>query len=135
MELNKDCIRDVLIKCEELLVMDDDGKTNHLSISNLSEALPDYDVATIRYTVIKMEEAGLLKVSTTRADNLSYIFVYDITYEGHELLDKIKEDNNWKTIKSYAAKVGSFSLSVLQQIAINMFTKKIDNIIWGKHGK
>ena len=82
-----------------------------------------------------MEEAGLLKFSTTRADNISYILVYDITYEGHELLDKIKEENNWKTIKSYAAKVGSFSLSVLQQIAINMFTKKIDNIIWGKHGK
>lgn len=129
MELNKDCIRDVLIKCEELLVMDDDGKTNHLSISNLSEALPDYDVATIRYTVIKMEEAGLLKVSTTRADNLSYIFVYDITYEGHELLDKIKEDNNWKTIKSYAAKVGSFSISVLQQVAANLITNKTNNLM------
>ena len=135
MELNKDCIRDVLIKCEELLVMDDDGKMNHLSILDLKKALPNYREATIRHTVGKMEEAGLLKFSTTRADNISYILVYDITYEGHELLDKIKEENNWKTIKSYAAKVGSFSLSVLQQIAINMFTKKIDNIIWGKHGK
>ena len=77
----------------------------------------------------------MIKLSITISHNLSYIFVYDITYEGHELLDKIKEDNNWKTIKSYAAKVGSFSLSVLQQIAINMFTKNIDSIIWDKHGK
>ena len=68
MELNKDCIRDVLIKCEELLVMDDDGKMNHLSISNLSKALPNYDVATIRYTVIKIEE-GVVMNGTLEMDN------------------------------------------------------------------
>lgn len=35
MELNKDCVRDVLLSCEELLKMDEEGYMNSLSHEEL----------------------------------------------------------------------------------------------------
>ena len=56
MELNKDCVRDILLKCEELLQMNDDGTMNTLQSIDLNEVLPNYDLSVIKYSVLKMEK-------------------------------------------------------------------------------
>ena len=61
LELNKDCVRDILLKCEELLQMNDDGTMNTLQSGDLKEVLPDYDLSVIKYSVLKMDEADLIK--------------------------------------------------------------------------
>lgn len=48
LELNKDCVRDILLKCEELLQMNDDGTMNTLQSGDLKEVLPDYDLSVIK---------------------------------------------------------------------------------------
>ncbi len=131
MELNKDCVRDILIKCESLLVMNDDGTMNTINSNVLSEVLPNYDISTLKYSVLKMEEANLLNAIIPKADGsliLEFIII-DITYQGHEFLENIKEDKNWRKIKDIAKKVGASSINVMTQIAVSVITNQINNYI------
>lgn len=131
MELNKDCVRDILLKCEELLQMNDDGTMNILQSNELKEALPHYDLSVIKYSVLKMKESQLIDVKINAFYNslVSDFLIYDITYFGHEFLDRIKDDNNWNKVKDVAKKVGSSSIDVLLQIATGVLTNKINNCI------
>ena len=47
MELNKDCVRDVLLSCEEMLKMDEEGYMNSLSHEELEQVLPNYKTEDI----------------------------------------------------------------------------------------
>lgn len=131
MELNKDCVRDILIKCEELLEMDADGSMNFLKANDLNTALPDYDLSVIKYSILKMKEADLINVKIISLDNclVSDFLLSDITYFGHEFLEQIKDDNNWRKVKDVAKKVGSSSIEILIQIATGVLTNKINNCI------
>lgn len=55
--------------------------------------------------------------------------IIDITYFGHEFIEQIKDDNNWKKVKDVAKKVGSSSIDILLQIATGVLTNKINNYI------
>ena len=104
MELNKDCVRDVLLSCEELLKIDEDGYMNSLSHEELGQALPNYKTEDIIYTVVKLKEAGFLDVKVTKAfgNILVDVRIYDITFNGHEFLNDIRDDKNWKKVKDIA---------------------------------
>ena len=131
MELNKDCVRDILLKCEELLQMNDDGTMNTLQSSNLHEVLPNYDLSVIKYSVLKMKEAELINAKIISYDDpmIGEFLIIDITYFGHEFIEQIKDDNNWKKVKDVAKKVGSSSIDILLQIATGVLTNKINNYI------
>ncbi len=56
-------------------------------------------------------EAGLLdgthdKFLENATEIPSYVFVEDVTWEGHNFIDAIREDNNWNKIKSYLSQQG-----------------------------
>ena len=131
MELNKDCVRDILLKCEELLQMNDDGTMNTLQSGDLKEVLPDYDLSVIKYSVLKMDEADLINARIISFDDsiVGEFLIFDITYFGHEFIEQIKDDNNWNKVKDVAKKVGSSSIDILLQIATGVLTNKINNCI------
>ena len=131
MELNKDCVRDILLKCEELLQMNDDGTMNTLQSGDLKEVLPDYDLSVIKYSVLKMDEADLINARIISFDDsiVGEFLIFDITYFGHEFIEQIKDDNNWNKVKDVAKKVGSSSIDILLQIATGVLTNKINNYI------
>lgn len=131
MELNKDCVRDILLKCEELLQMNDDGTMNVLQSGDLKEVLPDYDLSVIKYSVLKMDEADLINARIISFDDsiVGEFLIFDITYFGHEFIEQIKDDNNWNKVKDVAKKVGSSSIDILLQIATGVLTNKINNCI------
>lgn len=85
LELNKDCVRDILLKCEELLQMNDDGTMNTLQSGDLREVLPDYDLSVIKYSVLKMDEADLINAKIISFDDsiVGEFLIFDITYFGH----------------------------------------------------
>ena len=130
MELNKDCVRDILLKCEELLQMNDDGTMNTLQSGDLKEVLPDYDLSVIKYSVLKMDEADLINAKIISFDDsiVGEFLIFDITYFGHEFIEQIKDDNNWNKVKDVAKKVGSSSIDILLQIATGVLTNKIKSI-------
>lgn len=127
MKLNKDCVRDVLLSCEELLKMDEDGYMDSLSHEELGQALPNYKTEDIIYTVVKLKEAGFLDVKVTRASGniLVDVRIYDITFTGHEFLNDIRDDNNWKKVKEIAKSVGAFSINMIAQIAVGVIQTNI----------
>lgn len=127
MELNKDCVRDVLLSCEELLKMDEEGYMNSLSHEELEQVLPNYKTEDIIYTVVKLKEAGFLDVKVTRASGniLVDVRIYDITFIGHEFLNDIRDDNNWKKVKEIAKSVGAFSINMIAQIAVGVIQTNI----------
>lgn len=127
MELNKDCVRDVLLSCEELLKMDEEGYMNSLSHEELEQVLPNYKTEDIIYTVVKLKEAGFLDVKVTRASGniLVDVRIYDITFTGHEFLNDIRDDNNWKKVKEIAKSVGAFSINMIAQIAAGVIQTNI----------
>lgn len=127
MELNKDCVRDVLLSCEELLKIDEDGYMNSLSHEELGQVLPNYKTEDIIYTVVKLKEAGFLDVKVTRASGniLVDVRINDITFTGHEFLNDIRDDNNWKKVKEIAKSVGAFSINMIAQIAVGVIQTNI----------
>lgn len=127
MELNKDCVRDVLLSCEELLKMDEEGYMNSLSHEELEQVLPNYKTEDIIYTVVKLKEAGFLDVKVTRASGniLVDVRINDITFTGHEFLNDIRDDNNWKKVKAIAKSVGAFSINMIAQIAVGVIQTNI----------
>lgn len=127
MELNKDCVRDVLLSCEELLKMDEDGYMNSLPYEELGQALPNYKTEDIIYTVVKLKEAGFLDVKVIKAlgNILVDLRIYDITFNGHEFLNDIRDDDNWKKVKDIAKSVGAFSINMIAQIAVGVIQTNI----------
>lgn len=127
MELNKDCVRDVLLSCEELLKMDEEGYMNSLSHEELEQVLPNYKTEDIIYTVVKLKEAGFLDVKVTRASGniLVDVRINDITFTGHEFLNDIRDNDNWKKVKDIAKSVGAFSINMIAQIAVGVIQTNI----------
>lgn len=133
MELNKDCIRDVLLQCEKQLEMTDDGVMEPLNLEVLKKSLHNYTDATIKYTVKHLGEAGLLDARIDNAMGITVLdfYIFDITYSGHELLNNIKSNDNWNKIKNIASKIGTSSLNGLSKIAISIITSQINGLIDG----
>lgn len=131
MELNKDCVRDVLLSCEELLKMDEEGYMNSLSHEELEQVLPNYKTEDIIYTVVKLKEAGFLDVKVTRASGniLVDVRINDITFTGYEFLNDIRDDNNWKKVKEIAKSVGAFSINMIAQIAVGVIQTNISALM------
>lgn len=131
MELNKDCVRDVLLSCEELLKMDEEGYMNSLSHEELEQVLPNYKTEDIIYTVVKLQEAGFLDVKVTRASGniLVDVRINDITFTGHEFMNDIRDDDNWKKVKEIAKSVGAFSINMIAQIAVGVIQTNISALM------
>ncbi len=119
MKLNQDCIRDILLACEKLLVMNDDGTMNEISDRILCTHISNYDLATIKYTVKYLKETDLLSASIFEADMVAVLgfCIYDIKPLGHEFISNIRNDTIWNKVKDYSKKVGSTSIKSLINIA------------------
>lgn len=56
-------------------------------------------------------EAGLLtgshdKYQENTTEIPSFVFIQDVTWEGHNFIDAIREDTNWNKIKNYLVEQG-----------------------------
>lgn len=123
MKLNPDCVRDILLVVEQC------SFGQGLTLDSLHAQLPDYSEEDIWYTILKLDEAGFLNVTTVsilRMTMPGIKAVNDITYAGHEFLNSVRENRNWKTVKEVAAKAGSFSIHSLGVIAQSVVSTAIN---------
>lgn len=116
MRLNPDCIIDVLLAVEEntgyhtAMELDEDNYTQY-------QQLKKYKYEEVAYHLAQCNLSGYFADSAERIDG-SYI-ITDLSPKAHEFIANIRNDTNWKKIKEKALVVGSFSLSVLADIAKN----------------
>lgn len=137
MELNYNCVRDILIFLEhqEQYTFDSENHIIHVEtrLKTISEALPQYSENVIYYTLSRLDEAEFISITSKWASNsLRFCCVNYITYDGHEFLQKIKDDNIWKKTLGYAGKIGNFSLEMLARIATAAATAYFNQLFSGK---
>ena len=128
MRLNYDCIRDILFYLENNLNFDDGLRWPRVSMQDIFEGLSDrnYTLPDIAYSLLKMDEAGLIQGHAQSANNeLVFYIVSAITYDGHEFISKIRSDTVWKKTKGVLSKIGSASVSIISSVAAKVLTELI----------
>lgn len=123
MKLNPDCVRDILFVVEEVA----DGKCGaHFNFQEPSqyERLSKYSNDEIEYHVHQCEYTGYFTLVTWVLSGDCTVF--DLSPKGHQFLADIRSDTVWDKVKSKAAKIGTFSLNALTQIATAVVTELIN---------
>jgi hypothetical protein len=94
MKLDWDCIRAILIALEE--------KGDTASALRPNE-IDGFDQDTVSYTMRRLIEAGLINGNCIQpTDSSVRCFAFEMTFEGHELLEKMRSSTLWNKIKSAA---------------------------------
>lgn len=122
MRLNPDCIRAVLLEIEKqhTITQRHDGtmRKGSVSIYNLYNALLSFSNEDIFYAVYNLDQAGYLCVSIQWLNNVATeCEINHITYEGHEFLDRIRDEKRWAAIQRGMSAVASYSLSAINALA------------------
>ena len=112
MKLNIDCVRDILLICEEIPLND------YFSFNELSSRLKQYDKDELTYNCLKLKEANYLSVVTKTHDcKATVVRINDITFQGHEFLNNIRSSKILERSKNVASKIGATSLQAFTQIS------------------
>lgn len=123
MKLNPDCIRDILICIEENTTYNDEFVFHESEDKYLTE----YSIDVVQYHLRQCYHIGFF---TDYVENLvGDITIEDLSPLAHQFLADIRNENIWNKTKDTAAKVGSFSLNALMQIASNVVTNMINSAL------
>ena len=124
MKLNSDCVRDILIAIEDSTNFQEAINNNQLETLDV---INSYTSEEILYHLRQLSWAGLIQAFDCYADG-GYSILH-LSPKGHEFLNNIRSDENWNRTKSLASKVGSHSLSALQQIASGVISATINHYL------
>lgn len=113
MKLNIDCVRDVLLEFETFPI-------GCYFVESFKKSIEHYDQETVLYVLVKLTEADYI--------NADYHFndILDITFQGHEFLEKIRSDTVWnQKLKPVFLSVGSMSFDVISRVANSAITSLV----------
>lgn len=129
MKLNPDCVRDVLLYLEEHLEYSSETETstrikriNWSSLYDDDKLLLKYETNDIKYTIQKLFEAKYIDASISTGKEKGWLLcqIIDITWEGHEFLNKVRGQTIWEATKKQASKMGGLSVKTLGTIAMSV---------------
>lgn len=126
MQRDMELIRKILFVIEEKYV-DTALMGNDIQIEG-------YDTKSIAYHCALLHDAGLISdYKAQYAENELYLWgVGRLTWDGHELLDKIKSDTVWNKTKTMIKEKGiPFVLDAVKEIATAITTAMIQGAIRG----
>ena len=133
MKLNYDCIRDVLLYLENTLGYTDDMVAmthERLNIETVCSDLSTYSKEDVQYTIEKLYEAKYIRLVNITHNNQNYImkgYIDDITWDGFNFLNNIREKSIWEATKQGAKKVGAMSISAISMISFEIIKAIITN--------
>lgn len=123
MQLNPDCVRDILLSIESVTDYNTVWKYEKGKCSY--DFLSQYSHNEIVYHVTQCERANLItKPRVYNAHN--FIMISDLTPAGHQFLDFARSSTIWEKVKSTSKKIGVASLSSLLEIGINTIAEFIN---------
>src|SRR3972149_5572347 len=81
----------------------------------------EYSASTIQYHLRLLYEAGFLNCEpekSSTSDRVIRVHPFDLTWEGHEFLAKIKSSSAWEQVKAFImSKGGTLSVTLINQVA------------------
>ena len=118
-----DVIRKILLKLESL----DDIRSN---VDSRQFATENNISASMAYHHINMlRERGLVNATDTSSMDGHVMMANTMTWEGHELLDKMREPKLWNDIKSEATKRGiGLSFEAVGALFTKLLATAVTNI-------
>lgn len=130
MQLKAEIVRDVMLTLEKNIIINEDLETEEVELSQLRELLPDYSEPDLAYTVIKLKEADYITASIKNYDcRIAYCIIHSITYEGHEFLNSIRNENVWNDILKGVKSVGAFTLPIIRDLGTSLLKQQLSSII------
>ncbi len=135
MRLSSDLIRDTLITVEkELDHCTEDGifydnyglHWKHIYENEYMQKTYDFD--EVKYCLTILLEHGFIRAAVTRAQgNISFMDIDRMTWEGHEFLENIRDDNIWAKTKEKVKGIKSVSIQILSSVAAGVIKECITN--------
>lgn len=118
--------RDAELVRKLLLFFDDKLGPEYVKVPEI----PGYDDLTIKYHLVLLYDAGFLScepVKSSSSDRVIYVLPFDLTWAGHEFLDRIRNDHIWNEIMSDIRKRGlvSASVDILKRLADAAIRKRL----------
>lgn len=77
--------------------------------------IPGYDELSIKYHLVLLNDAGFLRceeIKSTTSNRIIYVVPFDLTWGGHEFLDKIRDQYVWDEVKNKINEKGFVSASI-----------------------
>lgn len=93
-------------------------------------AVDGYDNETIRYHCNLLKQAGF--IASQSLDIHNKLFVGELTWQGHEFLESIREDTVWNKTKDVIAKKGlPMVFDVVKEISKAVLTSMLQGLMKG----
>lgn len=121
MKLNPDCVRDIL------LTVEDNSEFGSIIQYNTSEnfsRLTKYSENEFLYHINQCKANGYFLSCNISAHGDS-VLIGDLSPKAHEFLANIRNDKDYNAIKDWALKIGTFTLSAIEQLGIAYAKKKM----------
>lgn len=117
MKRNWDLIRSILLKLE----------SQAEAIGSLSPyGFTGFDSETVSYHFKLLQSAGLIEAIDRSYLNKLTLFAQSLTWQGHELLDKIRNDTVWNSLKTtIKSKSLDLSLDAIKQVAQTIISQML----------
>lgn len=124
MKLNLDAMRELLFVIEE---QPSDIDVNAVVFD---ARLDRFDKNELGYVIEKLIEARLLdgRVARPKVGKIEFL-INSITFEGHQFIDAIRQDNAWNKVKDFAVKSGLTTINSLVSTALDVFKSSIKGFI------
>jgi len=135
MKLNPDLIRSILITVEEETGLNQSFWYNSYAPESKKwedfKYLEGYNYEEVVYHLQQCNDAGYFSPRTISSNRSLTIWpwgfmVADLSPRGHEFVNNIREDMNWGTVKSNLSKIGSFALSMIENVAASVISNQIN---------
>ncbi len=125
MRLNPDCIRDILLECEEKCT-----PKKHIVFKNDETFERGNRSYPYDETIYHLRQCKLNEYFVKSSEDLMGDYaVYDLSPKAHEFLADIRSDSVWSKTKAAAKEVGVSSLHGLSSIAAQIITAIISKYI------
>lgn len=117
MKHNWDLIRKILLKLEE--------KPNTTDMLNSTD-IPPFDKHTVAYHYKLLSSAGLIEgFDISTIDEFDF-YATTLTWQGHEFLDKIRNDSVWNKVKStIQSKSLDLSFDIIKQVSTSLISSML----------
>ena len=122
MKFDAECMRDILLflETESFVITNEHDRIQKVgtTLQTISENLPQHPKEVIFYTLSRLEEAGFLNMTSHWSSGGLYSRqVNYITYNGHQFIESIRDNNRWKKINGVLSAVRDYSLSAISAAA------------------
>ena len=91
-----------------------------------------YDDRMIKHHLVLLHDAGLLRcepIRSSTSDRVIHVIPFELTWDGHEFLDKIRDEGIWhKIVDHIRASGGSLAFSVINSVATKFALELVSRV-------